>query len=150
MKIVYNRLVPFKGFLAVNLFRVLFVRLNEDGSKPLLNRSTLNHESIHTAQMKELGYVFFYILYFIEWVIRLFVNPLNAYRSISFEREAYMNEDNPDYLKTRRHYSWIHYLWYEMEWAYNEGEGWSHVPFSWQWSLFSWWNETYIMVLKIL
>ena len=110
MKIVYNRLVPFRGFLAINLFGVLFVRLNSDGSKPLLTDSTLNHESIHTAQMKELGYIFFYLLYFMEWMIRLVINPLNAYRSISFEKEAYRNEDNPDYLKTRRHYSWIHYL----------------------------------------
>lgn len=110
MKIIYNRHIPFRGFLAINLFGVLFVRKNRKGSNPVLSDSTINHESIHTAQMKELGYVFFYILYFIEWVIRLFVNPLNAYRSISFEREAYMNEDNPDYLKTRKHYSWIHYL----------------------------------------
>lgn len=110
MKIVYNKVIPFKGFLAINLFGVLFVRKNNDGSNPYISESTLNHEAIHTAQMKELGYIFFYLLYFIEWIIRLFTNTLTAYRSISFEQEAYHNEDNPDYLKTRKHYSWIHYL----------------------------------------
>lgn len=110
MKIIYNKVIPFKGFLAINLFGVLFVRKNNDGSNPYISESTLNHEAIHTAQMKELGYIFFYLLYFMEWVIRLFIDTLNVYRSISFEQEAYHNEDNPDYLKTRKHYSWIHYL----------------------------------------
>lgn len=110
MKIVYNKVIPFKGFLAINLFGILFVRKNKDGSNPILSDTTMNHESIHTAQMKELGYVFFYLLYFIEWVIRLFINMPYAYRAISFEQEAYQNEDNLDYLKTRKHYSWIKYI----------------------------------------
>lgn len=111
MKIVYNRFIPFKGFLAINLFGVLFVRKKEDGSNLALSWKTVNHEAIHTEQMKELGYVFFYILYFIEQLFRVLLPPYStAYRDISFEREAYQNEDNPDYLKTRKHYSWIHYL----------------------------------------
>ena len=111
MKIVYNRYVPFSGFLAVNLFGVLFVRLNEDGSKPYISERTINHEMIHTAQMKELGYVFFYILYFIEWILRLILPPYStAYRDVSFEEEARTHADDRDYLKERRHYSWINYL----------------------------------------
>lgn len=110
MKIVYNKVVPFEGFLAINLFGILFVRKNKDGGKPYISDTVINHESIHTAQMKELGYIFFYLLYFIEWIIRLFTDTLSAYRSISFEQEAYMNEDNPEYLKNRKHYSWIKYI----------------------------------------
>ncbi len=99
MKIIENSLIPFKGFLAINIFGVIFIRKGG-----VLNEVVLNHEQIHTAQMKELGYVGFYILYLIEWIIRLFINK-NAYKSISFEKEAYENERNLDYLSNRRHYA---------------------------------------------
>ena len=92
MKIIENSLIPFKGFLAINIFGVIFIRKGG-----VLNEFVLNHEQIHTAQMKELGYVGFYILYLIEWIIRLFINK-NAYKSISFEKEAHENERNLDYL----------------------------------------------------
>ena len=99
MKIIENSLIPFKGFLAINIFGVIFIRKGG-----VLNEVVLNHEQIHTAQMKELGYVGFYILYLIEWIIRLFINK-NVYKSISFEKEAYENERNLDYLSNRRHYA---------------------------------------------
>ena len=106
MKIIYNNLIPFKGFVAINLFGVLFVR-NEYRNN--ISDRTINHESIHTAQIKEMGYIFFYIWYLVEWLIRLFINS-NAYRNISFEREAYINETNLDYLKTRKRFSWLKYI----------------------------------------
>lgn len=96
MKIIYNKYIPFKGFLAINLLGVLFVR----GTYRDINARVLNHEKIHTAQMRELGYLPFYLLYVLEWLIRLFGKG-NAYRNISFEREAYDNEDNLNYLTTR-------------------------------------------------
>ena len=100
MKIIYNKFIPFKGFLAINLFGVLFVR----GTADDINERVLNHERIHTAQMKELWYVPFYIIYVLEWAVRLFKKG-NAYRNISFEREAYENEKNMDYLKYRPKYA---------------------------------------------
>lgn len=103
MKIIYNDIIPFKGFHAINLFGVLFVR---DTWRDV-NARLLNHEKIHTAQMRELGYVFFYILYILEWLYRL-IQEGNAYRNISFEREAYQNEGNPTYLQTRKRWAmWI-------------------------------------------
>lgn len=107
MKIVYNRLIPFPGFTAMNLFGVLFARSEY---KDLISERTINHESIHTAQMKEMLYVFFYIWYFIEWLIRLIFNTSTAYRSISFEQEAYNNQLDFNYLKTRKKYSWLKHL----------------------------------------
>lgn len=101
MKIIENNLIPFKGFCAINLFGFLFCK---DKSK--INDVVINHESIHTAQMKEMLYIPFYIWYVIEWLIKLFGKG-NAYRNISFEREAYTNQYNLDYLKTRKHYSWF-------------------------------------------
>lgn len=103
MKIIYNSIIPVKGFIAMNLFGVLFVR---KGKK--LKDITLNHESIHTEQIKELGYIFFYIVYILEWIVRLFMNG-NAYRNISFEQEAYDNQLDPNYLKNRKRYCWLKY-----------------------------------------
>lgn len=98
MKIIYNNIIPFKGFKAINLFGLLFVR---KGSK--MSEADINHEKIHTAQMKELLYIPFYLLYVGEWLIKL-VTEENAYRSISFEKEAYDNENDLTYLKRRKHY----------------------------------------------
>lgn len=64
-----------------------------------------NHEAIHTAQMKELLYVFFYVIYFLEWLYRLVFHTKTAYIGISFEREAYENEENLKYLDTRKHFA---------------------------------------------
>lgn len=99
MKIIENSLIPFPGFLAINLFGVIFIRKGG-----VLSEVVINHEQIHTAQMKELGYVGFYTLYLIEWLIRLLVNK-NAYKNISFEKEAYKHESNLDYLSSRKRYA---------------------------------------------
>lgn len=99
MKPIFNKYIPFKGFKAINIFGFIFVR---DHVK--LTPRLLNHENIHSAQIRELGYVFFYIIYLLEWVVRLFGKG-NAYHKISFEREAYENEGSLHYLSTRRHYA---------------------------------------------
>lgn len=107
MKVKYSSIIPFKGFYAINLFGTYFIRKEYEGQK--VPKTTLNHEAIHTAQMKEMGYVFFYIWYFIEWLIRLIINGRHAYYYLSFEREAYENEKKYKYLNTRKPYSWFKY-----------------------------------------
>lgn len=104
MKIIRNNIIPFPGFIAINLFGFLFVR---GDSK--ISETTLNHEAIHTEQMKEMLFIFFYLWYIIEWAIRLLM-PGNAYRNISFEREAYDNQGKTNYLKGRNAFSWIKYF----------------------------------------
>ena len=104
MKTIRNKYIPFKGFRAINLFGILFVR-----GSAIINERTIRHEAIHTAQMKEMLYVFFYLWYVIEWLIRLFMEG-NAYRNISFENEAYTNEDNIIYLEGRQKFAWIKYI----------------------------------------
>lgn len=114
MKVIYNNIIPFNGFIAMNFFGMIFVR-NKFKNLYFLKR-TFNHEGIHTAQMKELGFVFFYILYIIEWIIRLLFTAdffsHSAYRNISFEQEALINDEDYDYLKkgNRKHYSSFKYL----------------------------------------
>lgn len=105
MKIVRNKFIPFPGYKAINLFGVLFVRGNA-----VIDEKTIRHESIHTAQMKEMLYVFFYLFYFIEWLVRLFMKG-NAYRNISFEREAYSNQNYINYLNERRWFAWVTYYY---------------------------------------
>lgn len=107
MKIVVNRFVPPKGFSYINLFGVLFTRRCRS-----ISDTTLNHESIHTQQMKEMLYIPFYICYVVEWIVRLLIvrNSHKAYRAISFEREAYENQGNSLYLKKRKHFSWVKYI----------------------------------------
>lgn len=108
MKIIENKFIPFKGFVAINLFGILFIRKGTS-----LGKYTLNHEKIHTTQMKELLYIFFYLWYLIEWIVKLFqnnFNNMNAYRNISFEKEAFQNQGNKNYLQERKRYSFLNYL----------------------------------------
>ena len=74
-----------------------------------MRESYYNQEAIHTKQMKDLLYVPFYILYLLEWLYRL-TQKGNAYKNISFEKEAYDNENDMDYLDKREHFSWIEYI----------------------------------------
>ena len=113
MKIIYNSIIPFSGYKAINLFGVLFARKNKK-----IDDKTINHESIHTKQIVECGFIFFYIIYALEYIIKKpiswfidYVGNYNyAYRSISFEQEAYYNEKKKTYLKNRKHYAWVKYI----------------------------------------
>ena len=107
MKIIRNNIIPFKGYKAINLFGVLFVRQDA-----VIDEITLNHEAIHTAQMKELLYIFFYLFYIVDWLIGLiaYLSFSMAYREICFEKEAYTNERNKDYLKNRKVFAFIKYI----------------------------------------
>lgn len=103
MKVIYNSLIPFKGFSAINLFGVIFARKEYKE----LSQRVLNHEAIHTAQMKELLYIGFYIWYLVEWLIKLCQYGRKAYENISFEREAYAYQNDDTYLKRRKHFAWF-------------------------------------------
>lgn len=104
MRIVRNNIIPIKGFVAMNLFGVLFVR-----GQARVTKRMLTHETIHTKQMREMGYVPFYVWYLVEWICKLAIrwNWYGAYCAVSFEREAYDNEREPDYPDTRTHYAWF-------------------------------------------
>ena len=94
MKIVYNKFIPFKGFSAINLFGILFARKGVKISKKIIN-----HELIHTAQMKELYYVLFYIIY-------IYYYAMYGYKDNPFEREAYAHDDDLNYLGNRKMFAW--------------------------------------------
>jgi hypothetical protein len=102
--IIYNKFIPFKGFKAMNFFGIIFARKE-------LNEIDINHEKIHTAQMKDLLFIGFYIWYLIEWIWNLFEyrNFIEAYKHISFEKEAYAQQDNMYYLSYRDHFEFLVY-----------------------------------------
>lgn len=100
MKIIYNKILPFKGFEAISLFGVIFAR---EEYKPL-SKESINHEKIHFAQQKEWLYIFFFILYFIEWIFK-------GYKNISFEKEAKEHEKDDYYLQIRPRFN--NYIRYE-------------------------------------
>lgn len=106
MKIIYNKIIPFgRRFYAINLFGILF-------AKGPCSPQTVNHEKIHTAQIRELAYIPFYIWYLTEWGVRLirYRDSFKAYRNISFEREAYAYGDDLGYLPRRRRFAFMGFL----------------------------------------
>lgn len=72
----------------------------------------LNHERIHLRQQIELLIFFFYLWYGLEFLIRWisYGNRNEAYRNICFEREAYQNENNSNYLKERKFWVFLRFL----------------------------------------
>lgn len=129
-KVIFNDVIPFSGFIAMTVWPFIFVR-NQAASR--YNVVANNHEHIHAEQQKEMllvgvvlaavGYIFvglwaflfvpiFFLWYGFEWLCRLvqYRDGNKAYRSISFEREAYANEKDLAYLGSRKSYAWTKYL----------------------------------------
>ena len=76
------------------------------------NEILINHEKIHMRQQVELLLIFFYLWYVIEyyyWYFKLKDHFL-AYKSISFEREAYAMENDLNYLDSRKAWSFWKYI----------------------------------------
>lgn len=103
MLIIRNNILPVgRRYGAINLFGVLFVKYDM-----ILTPEVINHEKIHTAQMRELFYLPFYIAYVLEWIYHLLIfrNPYMAYCKISFEREAYVHGSDLNYLSSRKRFA---------------------------------------------
>lgn len=64
----------------------------------------LNHESIHMDQIRRLGVARFYLRYLAEYFSgrKKGLSHDEAYRNISFEKEAYLNQHDSYYLAALR------------------------------------------------
>lgn len=126
MKIIRNKYIPFGTFDAMNILGFLFVK--ED---TILNDSLIRHEAIHTAQQFEIITLsalialvlckvwasWWYLLivvvmpiaiYLLAWVVELALPPYDsAYKDSPFEREAYRNQYDPEYLAKRPLFAWV-------------------------------------------
>ncbi|UKT63422.1 hypothetical protein [Pedobacter mucosus] len=72
----------------------------------------INHEKIHLRQQLELLIFPFYFLYLLNYLLNYikYKKHDEAYRNIVFEKEAYDNENNINYLKSRSWFGWINKL----------------------------------------
>ncbi|MFK8271094.1 hypothetical protein [Capnocytophaga stomatis] len=100
-------IVP-EGYRAITLYPFIFLRDEADKQNQVL----INHERIHLRQQLELLVIFFYLWYGIDFLIKYakYRNWQKAYRNIIFEREAYGNESDLQYLKERKRFGFKRFL----------------------------------------
>jgi hypothetical protein len=105
--IVFKYLTP-RGFRGLTFYPFVFLADKDDK----LNKVFINHERIHIRQQIELLILPFYLWYFTEYLFRLiqYKDRKQAYFNISFEREAYKNEKDLNYLKQRPFWRFLKYL----------------------------------------
>jgi len=112
MIIVQNKLT---GFILPGKFPAMcvwpFLWIRPAANLPDM-KLIIRHERIHARQQIEMAWIFFFIWYLGEFLIRLALlrDRMKAYKQLSHEREAYENDNDPGYLKNRRLFAWIRYL----------------------------------------
>lgn len=110
MKVIYNNLIPFKGYKAINIFGLVFVRKGAKFTE--VEKNTHNISAICFECI--CSWLFFYLWYGIEYLIILCFAKWNKqnerYHDVSFEEEAHNNDSNLDYISTRKHYAWFKYI----------------------------------------
>lgn len=104
MILIARFLIPRK-YNGMAIYPFIFVKSRSSANNSIL----INHERIHLKQQVELLWVFFFVWYIIEFLIHLIKlkNWNKAYHNISFEKEAYQNEDNFYYLEDRKIWAFI-------------------------------------------
>ena len=105
--IVSKYLIP-KGYSGLTFFPFVILRFKNAKNDLVV----MNHEKIHIRQQLELLVLPFYILYFIDFGLKYlkYRDAKIAYRNIIFEREAYANESNINYLKSRSFWAFSVYI----------------------------------------
>ena len=113
---VYNNIIPLKGFVALTMWPLLFIR---KAAAWLFDAEDENHENIHGAQQKEMlivGALFalplFLYWYGVEWLVKYcyYRDTDKAYKNGALEREAYANQNDMTYLSHRRPFAWVRYI----------------------------------------
>ena len=107
MLIIIKFIFP-SNFNALAIWPFIFLRGKELKNDAIL----LNHEKIHLKQQKELLWIFFFMIYFIEFLAKIVIYKRLklAYRNISFEREAYFHERDFNYIRIKPLWSFINFL----------------------------------------
>lgn len=108
MILIVTKFFTPKGFRGLTFFPFVFLVNQADKQNPVF----VNHERIHLRQQAELLVLPFYLWYGLEYLLRLlqYRDRKKAYYNISFEREAYANEKDLDYLKRRPFWKFLAYL----------------------------------------
>nr|WP_293873783.1 hypothetical protein [Flavobacterium sp.] len=105
--VVSKYLIP-KGFDGLAIYPFILVSQNHLKQ----NLVIINHEKIHIRQQLELLILLFFIWYSLEFLFRWiqYKDRRKAYLNISFEREAYKNEKDLNYLNQRSFWTSLNYL----------------------------------------
>ena len=77
-----------------------------------LSQQVYTHEGIHLCQMREMTAAGFYLWYAVEYAVKLVaaMSWERAYRSVSFEQEAYGNEGDVTWCDARPRRYWKQYV----------------------------------------
>jgi hypothetical protein len=113
---MFNQLKGPKSYILLKISR-----LNVNGlaifpfiitKSKIRSKTLINHELIHHRQQLELFILPFYILYLLDYLLGLIKhkNSYLAYMNICFEKEAYQNDQNLNYLKNRPLWAFLKYL----------------------------------------
>nr|WP_315126848.1 hypothetical protein [uncultured Capnocytophaga sp.] len=104
-RFIVNRYFVPKGFSGITLYPFVFT--NKDNH--LNDARFVNHERIHLVQQRELLVIFFYLWYVIDFLIKLlkYRDKNIAYQQNIFEREAYQNDHNQEYLAERKPFAFL-------------------------------------------
>ncbi|NNE31912.1 MAG: hypothetical protein HKN40_06035 [Winogradskyella sp.] len=107
MILISKHIVP-RGYVGITIFPFMFLKyktLKED-------KILINHERIHLRQQIELFVIPFFVVYGTEFLLRLiqYKKWHLAYRNISFEREAFKNETDLNFLEKRPCWNFINYF----------------------------------------
>ena len=104
-RFIVNRYLVPKGFSGITLYPFIFT----NDPKLLKDAQFINHERIHLAQQRELLVIFFYIWYAVDFILKYikYKDKKRAYQNIIFEREAYENDYNLEYLKKRKTFTFL-------------------------------------------
>ena len=97
-----SRFVP-SGYKGIAIWPFVFY-------KGLLSKRFIVHEKIHLVQQKEMLVLPFFVIYFLNYLwnlLRYRFNHDKAYRNIIFEKEAYENQDDSDYLSKRKSFQYL-------------------------------------------
>jgi len=105
--IIFKYLTP-RGFRGLTFYPFVILANKDDK----FNEVFMNHERIHIKQQIELLILPFYLWYVIEYLYRLiqYKDRKQAYLNISFEREAYENERDLNYLKKYTFWNFLKFL----------------------------------------
>lgn len=58
-------------------------------------------------------FIFFYVWYLVEWIIKGILPPIGAYKHLGYEREAYIYEGDLNYLSERKHFAWVKFMFHD-------------------------------------
>lgn len=134
-KILYNswisRTLLWGNYNTITLAAWVCTKFKNEGEMPQRIR---NHECTHARQWVEcmmasgvviwalvlffgisawwfcLSFLMFYVLYVLEFLVKLIFFGKYSYRHISFEQEAYTHQYDDNYLENGDYFGWLQYI----------------------------------------